>query len=340
MNSRNKRFASCAAVQLGKWMFAVVMASAASLSITPTQAATSDAWPTKPIRMLVGFGAGGPTDVVARIVAQKMSEELGQPIVIENRGGAGGNIAVAALLQAPADGYTLLYNTSSITIAPWVYASVGFDPIKDFTPVGSTASVPLLLITNPKVDARTPKELVELIKKNPGKLNYASSGTGAIEHLTAAQLLSQVGGQATHVPYTGTAPAQVDLIAGATQFTTTTLNTALAMVKKGDLRALAVTSAQRSPTLPDVPTIGESLLPGFVSEAWQGIVAPKDTPPQVVARLNKAINAALESAGVREKLLAQGTTVLGGTSEQYAAKIQAEYTRWKDVVALSGARAQ
>lgn len=304
-----------------------------------TGAASAATWPEKPVRILVGFAPGGPTDVVARILSDQLSKELGQPVIIENRAGAAGNIAASQLVKAPADGYTLLYNTSSIVIAPWVYKDVGFDPMKDFAPVSLTAAVPLVLVVNAKVEADSPKALVDMLKASPGKYNYASSGTGAIEHLTAAHLLSEAGADAVHVPYKGTAPAQVDLIAGATQFTTTTLNTAISPVKAGSLKALAITSKTRSHVMPDVPTIAESLNMDFESLAWQGIVAPAGTPKDVVDTLNKAINAALKSDDVAKRLEQQGTLILGGTADEYKAYIDSEYTRWGEVVKAAGAAA-
>lgn len=303
-------------------------------NVAPAQAA---AWPTKPVKLLVGFAPGGPTDVVARILAEEMAKNLGQPIIVENKAGAAGNIAAASLIQAPADGYTLLYNTSSIVIAPWVYKQVGFDPLKDFTAVGLTAAVPLVLAVNMQVKANSARELFDMVKAKPGQLNYASSGTGAIEHLTAANMLSIVGGEAVHIPYKGTAPAQVDLIAGATQFTTTTLNTVISPVKAGNLKPLAITSKTRSPVMPDVPTVDESLIPGFESLAWQGIVAPAGTPADVVEILNNAINKALQSDTVKEKLAQQGTIILGGSAAEYDAYIRSEYKRWGEVVKASGA---
>lgn len=295
-------------------------------------------WPTKPIRLLVGFAPGGPTDNVARILAEKLGTELGQPVIIENKSGAAGNIAAAALTQATADGYTLLYNTSSIVIAPWVYSKPGFDPLKDFSPVGLTAGVPLVLAVNMQVDAQSPQQLVDLLKAKPSQYNYASSGTGAIEHLTAAQMLNLLGVQATHVAYKGTAPAQVDLISGATQFTTTTLNTVISPVKAGKLRALAITSPKRWSGMPDVPTVAETLIPGFESLAWQGIVAPAGTPAPVINKLNQAINQALKSPDVRAKLDQQGTIVLGGSVDDYKTYLGSEYDRWGKVVAQAGAR--
>ena len=315
--------------------------AASTLTLMGTSGAlAAGSWPEKPIRLLVGFAPGGPTDVVARIISTEVSKELGQPIVVENKAGAAGNIAAAGLVQAPADGYTMLYNTSSIVIAPWVYKKPGFDPLKDFQPVGLTAAVPLVLAINAKVKANSPKELIDLLKAAPGEYNYASSGTGAIEHLTAANLLSAAKVDAVHVPYKGTAPAQVDLIAGATQFTTTTLNTAISPVESGSLRALAVTSKTRSPIMPDVPTISESLIPDFESLAWQGIVAPAGTPAEIVETMNKAINKALQSPEVQKQLERQGTITLGGSAEKYNEYIKSEYVRWGDVVKAAGVEAQ
>jgi len=317
---------------------AALAAAAIAWTATALQPAMAEsAWPAdKPIRLLVGFAPGGPTDNVARILAERAGRALGQTIVVENKAGAAGNIAATLLTQSPADGYTLLYNTSSIVIAPWVYKSPGFDPLKDFAPVGLTAAVPLVLTTTASFPASSPSELVEKLKAAPGKYNYASSGTGAVEHLTAAQILRIVGAQATHVPYKGTAPAQVDLIAGATQFTTTTLNTVIGPVKKGTLKALAVTSRERSPVFPDVPTLAESLIPGFESLAWQGVVAPKGTPDAIVQKLNQAFAEALGSDEVKQKLQMQGTLALGGSPQEYAAYIKSEYDRWGKVVEQAG----
>lgn len=317
---------------------ATLLCSVATLAAGNNAVAQVNNWPSKPIRLLVGFAPGGPTDNVARILAEKMGSELGQPVIVENKAGAAGNIAATALTQATGDGYTLLYNTSSIVIAPWVYQSPGFDPLKDFAPVGLTAAVPLVLAANMQVPAQNPKALIEMIKAAPGKYNYASSGVGAIEHLTAAQLLSMLDLKATHVAYKGTAPAQVDLIAGATQFTTTTLNTVISPVQAGKLRALAITSKERWSGMPDVPTVAETLIPGFESLAWQGIVAPAGSPEPVLAKINTAINNALASPEVRQKLDQQGTIVLGGSIEKYRAYIKSEYDRWGKVVEQAGAR--
>ena len=307
---------------------------------TGSAQAQPGAYPDKPIRMVLGFPPGGPTDIVARILGQKMSEALGQPVVVDNKPGVAGNIAAEMIARASADGYTILYNTSSITISPWVYQKVNFDPLKDFAPVALTAEMPLVLLANPSVQANTTAELVQKIKAATGKYNYGSSGTGAIEHLTSAQFVFSQGLQVTHIPYKGTAPALTDLIAGQTQFMLTTMNTAIPYVKDGRLRALGVTSLKRAPALPNVPTLAEAMKTDFASTAWQGIVVPAGTPADIVAKLNKVVNEVLKDPAVVQKLADQGVATLGGTPEQYKAFIQKEYARWQGVVKDSGAKSQ
>jgi tripartite-type tricarboxylate transporter receptor subunit TctC len=297
-------------------------------------------YPNKPIRMILGFPPGGPTDVVARILGQKMAEQLGQAVVIDNKPGVGGNIAADMVAKAAPDGYTVLYNTSSITISPWVYTKVNFDPVKDFAPIALTAEMPLVLLVNPNVQAKTASELVQRIKANPGKFNYGSSGVGAIEHLTSAQFLSRYGLKTSHIPYKGTAPALIDLIAGQTEFMLTTLNTAIPFVKDGRLRALGVSSVERSRALPGVPTIGEAMKDDFASTAWQGIVAPAGTPREIIERLNRVVNAVVKDPAVVQQLADQGVTSLGGTSEQYGSFIQKEFVRWQHAVKESGAKVE
>lgn len=330
MKNRFTRRAVCAATLVGSTL----------LFATGTIQAQPGAYPAKPIRMLLGFPPGGPTDIVARILGQKMAEQLGQPVVVDNKPGVAGNIAAEMLAKAPADGYTILYNTSSITISPWVYPKVNFDPLKDFAPVTLTAEMPLVLLVHPSVQANTTAELVQKIKAAPGKFNYGSSGTGAIEHLTSAQFVSSYGLQVTHIPYKGTAPALTDLIAGQTQFMLTTMNTAIPYVKEGRLRALGVTSLQRSQALPNVPTLAEAMKADFASTAWQGIVVPAGTPSEIVEKLNKVVNDILKEPAVVRTLADQGVSALGGTPEQYKTFIQKEFVRWQRVVSESGAKAQ
>ncbi len=302
-------------------------------------AAWGQAWPSKPIRMVVAFPPGGPTDIVSRVIAQRLSEQLGQQVIIDNKPGAGGNIAAELIANAPADGYTLFYNTSAVVIGPALYSKVNYDTLKDFAPVALTASVPMVLAVNPNLPARSVKEFLDLARSKPGQLNYSSSGTGTITHLASAMLSTQTGIQTQHVPYKGSAPGLVDLASGQTQFMIDTINTVLPYVRDGRLRGLAVSSMKRSSVLPDLPTLHESGLSGFDASAWQGIVAPAATPSDIVQRLNAEVNKALVHPEVRAKLAAQGADVLGGTSAEYAAHLRSELPRWAKAVKDSGAKA-
>jgi len=301
-------------------------------------AAWGQAWPNKPIRMVVAFPPGGPTDIVSRVIAQRLSEQLGQQVIIDNKPGAGGNIAAELIANAPADGYTLFYNTSAVVIGPALYSKVNYDTLKDFAPVALTASVPMVLAVNPNLPARSVKEFLDLARSKPGQLNYSSSGSGTITHLASAMLSTQTGIQTQHVPYKGSAPGLVDLASGQTQFMIDTINTVLPYVRDGRLRGLAVSSMKRSSVLPDLPTLHESGLSGFDASAWQGIVAPAATPSDIVQRLNAEVNKALAHPEVRAKLAAQGADVLGGTSAEYAAHLRSELPRWAKAVKDSGAK--
>jgi tripartite-type tricarboxylate transporter receptor subunit TctC len=302
-------------------------------------AAWGQAWPSKPIRMVVAFPPGGPTDIVSRVIAQRLSEQLGQQVIIDNKPGAGGNIAAELIANAPADGYTLFYNTSAVVIGPALYSKVNYDTLKDFAPVALTASVPMVLAVNPNLPARSVKEFLDLARSKPGQLNYSSSGTGTITHLASAMLSTQTGIQTQHVPYKGSAPGLVDLASGQTQFMIDTINTVLPYVRDGRLRGLAVSSMKRSSVLPDLPTLHESGLSGFDASAWQGIMAPAATSSDIVQRLNTEVNKALAHPEVRAKLAAQGADVLGGTSAEYAVYLRSELPRWAKAVKDSGAKA-
>jgi tripartite-type tricarboxylate transporter receptor subunit TctC len=289
--------------------------------------------------MVVAFPPGGPTDIVSRVIAQRLSEQLGQQVIIDNKPGAGGNIAAELIANAPADGHTLFYNTSAVVIGPALYSKVNYDTLKDFAPVALTASVPMVLAVNPNLPARSVKEFLDLARSKPGQLNYSSSGTGTITHLASAMLSTQTGIQTQHVPYKGSAPGLVDLASGQTQFMIDTINTVLPYVRDGRLRGLAVSSIKRSSVLPDLPTLHESGLSGFDASAWQGIMAPAATPNDIIQRLNTEVNKALAHPEVRAKLAAQGADVLGGTSAEYAAHLRSELPRWAKAVKDSGAKA-
>ena len=311
-----------------------------TIGITCTTLAQAQTWPAKPIRMILAFPPGGPTDIVARVLAQKLGEQLGQQVLVDNKPGAGGNIGAELASKAPNDGYTIFYNTSAIVINPALYGKASYDTLKDFVPVVLTAAIPMVLVVNPTLPAKNMKEFVDLVKAKPGQINYSSSGSGTITHLASAMLSAQMGMSTQHVPYKGSAPGLVDLAAGQTQFMTDTINTALPYIKDGRLRAIAVTSAKRSQVLPDLPTFNESGLPGFDAAAWQGVVLPAGTPAEIVTRLNAEINKAMQDVGVRARLAGQGADVLGSTPAEYAAYIRAEMPRWARAIKESGAKAE
>ena len=294
-------------------------------------------YPDKPIRMVIAFPPGGPTDLVARVLAQKVSEQIGQQVVVDNKPGANGNIAAEVVSKSPADGYTIFYNTSAIALSPALYKKLAYDVSKDFSPVLLSAVIPLVLVVHPSLPVKNLKEFVAYVKAHPDKLSYGSAGNGNITHLGAFQILQSQGLKATHVPYRGSSPALTDLAAGQTQFMTDTINSALPFIKDGRMRAIAVTSLERSKVLPDVPTINESLVKGFEVGAWQGVLVPTKTPPEVVKFLNAQFNKALNSSDVRARLSIQGTMPLGSTSEQYGAYIQSEIKRWSVLVNQTGA---
>jgi len=300
----------------------------------------AQSWPTKPVRMIIAFPPGGPTDLVSRVLAQKLSEQLGQQVIVDNKPGAGGNIAAELAARAAPDGYTIFYNTSAIVIGPALYGKVNYDTLKDFAPVLLTASVPMVLVVNPQLPARSVKEFLDLAKTRSGALNYSSSGTGTITHLASAMMSTQTGIQTQHIPYKGSAPGLVDLASGQTQFMIDTINTVLPYVRDNRLRGLAVTSAKRSPLLPDLPTLAEAGISGFEAAAWQGIVVPTGTPNEIVQKLNAEVNKALMHPDIRSRLAAQGADILGGTPAEYAAYLRSEMPRWAKAVKDSGAKAE
>lgn len=294
----------------------------------------------RPIRLVIAFPAGGPTDVIGRLVAERMSRALNQTVVVENRGGANGNIAADAVAKSDADGTVLLYNTSSIAISQALYRRLAYDLQRDLVPVALTASAPSLLVVNPQLPVRDPAGFIAWARANSGKISYGSGGVGNISHLQAFMVLRHIGAEATHVPYRGTAAALTDTAAGNVQFMSDAFNTALPQARDGLVRAIAVSTLQRAPLLPDVPTMAEGGLmpPGSDTGIWQGIMAPARTPPAVVARLNGAVNAALADGEVTARLAAMGARATGGSAEAYARFLESEVALWARVVAESGAR--
>lgn len=299
-------------------------------------AARAQAYPEKPITMVVPFPPGGPTDLVARVLAQTLSDQMGQRIVVDNRAGANGNIGNGIVAKAPADGYTILYNTSSAALSVALYKNLSYDVNKELAPVALTAVVPLALVTHPSVPASNVKEFVAYVKANPGKLSYGSAGNGNVTHLGAFQFLQAMGLEAVHIPYKGSAPADLDLVGGQTQFMTDTINSVMPFVRDNRMKMLAVTTKKRVSVFPDVPTLSESGMPGFEVGAWQGVMVPAGTPKPVIDRLNAEIMKALNSPVVKQKLALQGAEPLGSTPEEYGAYIRSEIARWTKVARDTG----
>ena len=290
------------------------------------------AWPTKPVRMIIPFPPGGTTDILGRVAAQKLSEALGQQVLPDNRPGAAGNIGTELVAKAPADGYTLLTAPgSTLTIHPSLYAKLGFDPLRDFAPVTLLAAVPNLLVVHPSLPARTVKELIALAKANPGQLNYASTGAGQSTHLSMELFKTLAAVKITHVPYKGSAPAVTDLLGGHVSLMFDNMPSALPHVKAGKLRALAVSTARRSPVAAETPTVAESGLPGFEVSVWFAVLAPANTPREITERLNRVLVKALQSAEVRERLAAQGAEAIGNTPEEFTAQMKRDLTKWAKV---------
>ena len=311
-------------------------AVAAAMAVATSNAQAQVAYPSKPITMIVPFPPGGPTDLVARVIAQEMSKSLGQPVVIDNKGGANGNLGAAVAAKAPADGYTLLYNTSSITLSPALYKSLSYEVKRDFAPVALTAVVPLALVIAPNIPASNVREFIAWVKANPGKVSYGSAGNGNVTHLGAFQFVQAHGLDAVHIPYKGSAPADIDLAGGQIQFMTDTVNSVMAFVKDKRMKMLAVTTARRMSLFPEVPTLAESGMPGFEVGAWQGLMVPANTPRPVIQRLNAEVMKALQSAEVKQKLALQGVEPLGSTPEEYGSYVDKEIARWAAVVRQAG----
>jgi tripartite-type tricarboxylate transporter receptor subunit TctC len=288
-------------------------------------------YPNKPIRMIVPYPPGGGTDVVARIVNEKLSLELGQSIVIDNKGGAGGSVGTEIASKAPPDGYTILLTLSSHTINPKLFPKLGYDVERDFIPISLAASIPQILVANPSVPASNMQELLAWMKANPGKVNYASVGVGSPAHIAGELLKLKSGVQMTHVPYKGGGPAMTDVIGGQVQLAIVSMPAALQFVKAGRVKALAVASAKRSASAPDVPTIAEGGL-DVVVESWYGVLVPAKTPAPIVARLNAAMVKVLALPDVKEKLFAQGAEAVSNSPVEFEAIIKDELGKWEYVI--------
>ena len=318
-------------------MLTALIVGLASIGLSMPAASAAD-YPTKPIRIVVPFPPGGTTDILARAVAQKLSETWNQQVIVDNRPGAGGNIGADLVAKAAPDGYTLVMGTvGTHAINPNLYRKMPYDHVKDFAPIILVAGVPNVLVVNPSLPVHTVRELIDYAKANPGKLNFASSGNGTSIHLSGELFKTMANVQMTHVPYKGSAPALADLLGGQVQLMFDNLPSSLGLIKGGKLRAVAVTSTTRAAALPDVPTIAESGLPGFEASSWFGLLAPAGTPHDIVAKLNGVIAAWLATPDAKDKLLAQGAIAAGGSPEAFAKHIDSETSKWAKVVKASGA---
>ena len=298
--------------------------------------ADAQAWPDRPIRLVVPATPGGAIDVIARMVADRLTLALGQPVIVENKPGAANNLGTDLVAKSAPDGYTLVIVASSHATNKSLYKQLPYDPVADFAPIVSTHVVPLVLAVHPELPVTNVRELVAWIKANPGEANYASSGTGSSLHMAAELFMAMTGTKMLHVPYKGSSAAHPDLLAGRTKMIFDPLTAIQGHVKSGRVRAIAVTTATRSASLPDVPTVAEQGLAGYDTSTWGGILAPAGTPAAVIMRLNAEINKVLENPEVRAKLTGGGIDVQGGTPEQFADIIKSEVAKWAKVVQEAG----
>jgi tripartite-type tricarboxylate transporter receptor subunit TctC len=311
------------------------------LAFLVTTAATAQDYPTRPIKMIVPYAAGGAADLMGRVVAQKLTEALPHPVVVENRGGAGGNIGADMVAKATPDGYTLLMgNAPTLAINASLFTKLPYDPAKDFSPVSLVAAVPLILLVHPAQPMHSVRDVIEAARAKPGGLVYASGGNGSTTHLSMELLKSMTGTDIIPIPFNGSAPAIIAITNGEVPLMMDLIPSSIAQVKAGRLRALAISTATRSALLPELPTVAESGVPGFEVSSWFGVVAPAGTPPAIVERLNREIVRALAMADTRERLASLGAEPVGNTAAAFGAYIKSELVKWAAVVKASGAHVE
>ena len=304
------------------------LAAIAAFSAAPTATAQASSYPDKPVRFVVPYPPGGGTDVIARIVHERFQAALGQTIVIENKGGAGGSVGTDVVAKSAPDGYTVLFTLSSHTINPAIFPKLAYDTQKDFEPIGSVASLPQILVANPQFPANTVADLIALAKAKPDTLSFASVGNGSPGHLAGELFKLRTGTQMTHIPYRGGGPAVTDVMGGQVPLLWVSIPAAAQFVKTGKLKALGVSTLKRSAAFPDVPTLQEAGVPDFEVDSWYAMFVPAKTPPAVIDKLNRALNSVVADPGIREKLLAQGSEAVGGTPEALAKTVAAELPKW------------
>jgi len=318
-----------------QWMKCVALAAFSAYAA----GAAAQGFPSKQVRIIVPQAPGGASDALSRIVAAKLGEKWGQQVLVENRAGAGGNIGTAEAAKAPADGHTLLLGyIGTHAINPSLYHSLAWDPVRDFAPVATLAAVPFVVVVNPALAANTTQELIASARAADGKLTYSSAGNGSVNHLLGEMFDSAAGVKMTHVPYKGAGPALADLIGGQVQVSFTSMPSVIGHIKSGKLRAIAVTSRARSDTMPELPTLAESGLPGFDVNPWFGLLAPAATPAAIVGQLNREINELLASTDVRARFASQGAVPLATSPAEFAALLKRDIEKWAKVVKDSGAK--
>ena len=322
-----------AAIRLTRF---VLSAGVAMLAIGAGTGMAAESYPSKPVRFVVGPGPNSGTDIMARAIAQKLSERFGQSVLIDNRPGAGGTIAINAVAKSPPDGYTLLFVSGSLVVHPWIYKKLPYDVERDLAPITLIGVVPQVLVVHPSLPARTVKEFVALAKARPGEINYGSGGVGSTGHLAGELLQTSAGIRLTHVPYKGAGPAAVDVIAGQIQMLFTSAVNALQHGRTGRLRLVAVTTTKRAAAMPDVPTIAESGVPGYELKTWYGMLAPAGTPRPVVMRVNEGLTGVLTQPDVQRRLTLDGVEPMPGTPEQFAGMIRSELARLSKIVKIAG----
>jgi tripartite-type tricarboxylate transporter receptor subunit TctC len=313
--------------------------AAAGFAFASSPIARAQAYPSRPVRIIVGFAAGGVADITARLMGQWLSERLGQQFLVENRPGAGGNIGVEAVVRAPADGHTLLLIDASAAVNATLYDKLNFNLVSDIAPVSGFIRAPYIMEVNPSFPAKTVPEFIAYAKTNPSKINMASAGNGSIPHVAGELFKMMAGVNMLHVPYRGAVPALTDLLGGQVQLYFVSMPASIEYIKAGQLRALAVTTATRSQALPDIPTVGE-FMPGYEASGWQGVGAPRNTPAEIVDKLNKEINVALADPKMKARLADLGGTVLPGTPADFGKFIAAETEKWGKVIKFAGVKAE
>lgn len=318
-------------------LFAATIAALA-VALSPAGPAAAQDFPTRPVTLVIPFAAGGSTDLVGRLIAERMSAELGQPVVVENKGGAGGNLGAAQVAKASPDGYTILMGTvATHALNPALYKKMPYDPVTSFAPVSLLVVVPNVLVVNPDFPAKTTEELIALLKKEPGKYSYASSGNGTPLHLSGELFKSMADVDMQHIPYQGAGPALIDVLSGQVPIMFDNLPSSTSHIKSGKLRALGVTTAKRAPSFPDLPAIAEAV-PGYETYTWNAVFAPAGTPPEVVAKLNAAANKALADPNVQERLADFSAVSVGSTPEELGEHVKKEIAKWAPIVKASGAQ--